>query len=354
VQAVPTPFPVQVSYALPTRSSVTATVVGADGTAVGEGVYVSIYPFGASGPYGYSYVYAYTDVDGKAVFDNLPSGPARVEVERYNEILGISELAVESLVLMPGQNTEVTLRVGTATYTEYDLTGDDGFTYTIDSDGEIDDSNSGVFSSIFSANMYFDVDDDSACCQYIAKLTQGGREIQFGPSFSGSSVITNRRIYSPQEGGFVRYYDTFTNILPYERVVEVIYYHRFTRTSQFAYVEDVVKGAFTAVPLEAGVPDVTTAIAGIVTHGAGSTLTAAVDPEYPIPGSDSSRTDYAYRLRLPANGTVALLHFVAQRGPLDLAPLQTQLGALQDLTDSRALFGLTAGEKALIKNFIVP
>jgi hypothetical protein len=355
VPATPTPFPVEVSYATATRSQVTVTVLNADGTAAGTDAYVYLYPFGASGPYGYDDVYESADAEGKARFTNQPPGPARVEVESYNETLGKYEVAVEPLVLMPGQTTEVTLRLGSGAYTEYDLVGDDGFYYTIDSEGELDNSNSGTFSSIFSTNMIFGFfGDESPCCQYMVKLAQAGREVQFGPSFSDASVLSERKIYSPQEGGFVRYLDTFTNILPYEREIEVRYYQRFSYTSDFAFVDDAVKGGFTVVPLNSGQPHTSVAYAGIVTHGAGAVSSAVINSSYPIPGNSNNRTDYAYRVRVPAYGSVSLLHFAAQRGPADLATLQTQVRSLQDLTDSKALFGLSAAEKARIKNFIVP
>jgi hypothetical protein len=228
-------------------------VLNADGTAAGTDAYVYLYPFGASGPYGYDDVYESADAEGKARFTNQPPGPARVEVESYNETLGKYEVAVEPLVLMPGQTTEVTLRLGSGAYTEYDLVGDDGFYYTIDSEGELDNSNSGTFSSIFSTNMIFGFfGDESPCCQYMVKLAQAGREVP-GPSFSDASVLSERKIYSPQEGGFVRYLDTFTNILPAEREIEVRYYQRFY-TSDFAFVDDAVKGGFTVVPLNSANP----------------------------------------------------------------------------------------------------
>ena len=142
--------------------------------------------------------------------------------------------------------------------------------------------------------------------------------------------------------------DTFTNILPYERVLEVSYTQRFYDTSDFAFVDSTVKGAFTAVMGDYP----SAAIGGIVTHGAGSVATAqGFSPA--VPGTNY-RTDYRFRVRIPAYGTVALLHFASQRGPGDLPALQAQLQSLQDLTDSKALFGLTAAEKAQIKNFIIP
>ena len=78
VTSTPTPFPVQVSYATATRSALQVTVLNADGTAAGNNGYVYVYPFGATGPYGYDYIYANTDAEGKASFTNLPPGPARV------------------------------------------------------------------------------------------------------------------------------------------------------------------------------------------------------------------------------------------------------------------------------------
>lgn len=62
---------------------------------------------------------------------------------------------------------------------------------------------------------------------------------------------------------------------------------------------------------------------------------------------------YSWTVTIPAGGSAAFLHFSVARAQADLAGAQAQAEALVNLTDSRALYGLTAEEKTLIKNFVV-
>ena len=58
-------------------------------------------------------------------------------------------------------------------------------------------------------------------------------------------------------------------------------------------------------------------------------------------------------MTLAPGESVALLHFTAQRVSQDRAGARAQAEALVNLTDPKALYGLTAQEKALIKNFVI-
>ena len=94
-------------------------------------------------------------------------------------------------------------------------------------------------------------------------------------------------------------------------------------------------------------------VAGFVVGGPG----APVKPgQFDLPDASEpyDRASYEFRVRVPAFGTVALLHFAAQRAPENLEDLRQQLQALANLSDPNALAGLTAQQKALIRNFIVP
>jgi hypothetical protein len=48
------------------------------------------------------------------------------------------------------------------------------------------------------------------------------------------------------------------------------------------------------------------------------------------------------------------MHFAVQRAPTDRAGADAQAVSIVNLTDANALNGLTAAEKAAIRNFIVP
>ena len=63
---------------------------------------------------------------------------------------------------------------------------------------------------------------------------------------------------------------------------------------------------------------------------------------------------YEWTLTLEPGETKILMHFVIQKPGDDPAAAQTQAEALQNLTDSRALFGMSAAEKAALVNFVIP
>ena len=63
---------------------------------------------------------------------------------------------------------------------------------------------------------------------------------------------------------------------------------------------------------------------------------------------------YGWNLTVPAGGTVIVMHFAVQRGVADTAGAQSQAEALVDLSDPRALVGMTQTERSLVVNFSVP
>jgi hypothetical protein len=51
--------------------------------------------------------------------------------------------------------------------------------------------------------------------------------------------------------------------------------------------------------------------------------------------------------------TVELMHFAVQRDPDDIGAAQSQAAALVNLSDPRALSGMTAAERARVVNFFI-
>jgi hypothetical protein len=156
-------------------------------------------------------------------------------------------------------------------------------------------------------------------------------------------------VFSPQAGGFVRLHDEITNALPYERTLTVRLRHDMEDDGTFTLDSTASPTTLTFVSGESQ----TMAVAGFVLGGPGAPVRASrfVLPDVNDPDDDA---EYSFVVRVPAFGTVGLLHFVAQRAPADLEALQQQLQALASLGDPSALTGLSAEQKARIRNFIVP
>ncbi|MCU0256586.1 MAG: hypothetical protein MUF60_07565, partial [Vicinamibacterales bacterium] len=183
---------------------------------------------------------------------------------------------------------------------------------------------------------------------YVAEIDQARRSLVVGPTFEDGLLIT-RRVYSPAAGGFVRLHDEITNTLPYERTVVLRIYHEMEDDGVFTPDGAVSPTTLTFVSAESPAM----AVAGFVLGGAGAPVAASrlELPEADDPDDDAS---YAYVVRVPAFGTVGLLQFAAQRAPSDLEGLQQQLRVLAELSDPNALTGLTAPQRAAIRNFVIP
>ena len=63
---------------------------------------------------------------------------------------------------------------------------------------------------------------------------------------------------------------------------------------------------------------------------------------------------YSWHATVPAGGTVIFMHFAVQREPADFTGAANVATGLVNLTDPNALAGLSAAERAAIRNFVVP
>jgi hypothetical protein len=90
-----------------------------------------------------------------------------------------------------------------------------------------------------------------------------------------------------------------------------------------------------------------------VLAGAGSIAVKPSLSSTPEEGT-SNYAEYRWTVTVPPNGKIALLHFGVLREPADAAGAASQAISLVNLSDPDALAGLSAEEKAAIKNFIIP
>jgi hypothetical protein len=71
-------------------------------------------------------------------------------------------------------------------------------------------------------------------------------------------------------------------------------------------------------------------------------------------GDGRNRFEFQYTVTVLPGQRVALLHYTLQRDPTDASGAQSAAEALVNLSDPNALAGLTAAEKAMIVNFVIP
>ncbi len=172
-----------------------------------------------------------------------------------------------------------------------------------------------------------------------------GRELTIGP-WLYSQIEVRRRVFVPDDAGFIRYLEVFDNpqAQPVELLVEL-------RTTLRAGTEAVVAASSdgdTAV----GVGDDWV----VLEDGMGSVPTTMHVVHGPFSGVAPSAFDYdatelvtRFPITVPAGEQRMILHFVAQR--VDTATATTDAELLRRLTGA-ALTGLTLDEQLRVVNFI--
>jgi hypothetical protein len=169
-----------------------------------------------------------------------------------------------------------------------------------------------------------------------------------------SGMVFSRKLYSPAGGGYLRYLEMIDN--PTGAVVtvapEVFGTLAVSASGTWSYAADPATVGGYAIVQADGMPKV-----GMVMQGSG-TVSASVQTV----SATALAPDWAWNLDIAAGGRACILHFIFQAGPQDTT-LDARAQALRNLDgaalnalgfDSDPLFGLTANERACIKNFNVP
>jgi hypothetical protein len=292
------------------------------------------------------------------LFEWVPPGPVRVVVHRDGQV------AVAQGVLEPGADLGFDVALGSATAFPQsgviDDWGEDGFHYRLDSGGRIASGGNDVAGTALDDTLRLaaalHIGDNFVCCSPVVGIdaSLGGTQYTLGPmapSFARGLVVT-RKIFVPDVGGFARFHDRIAN--PTDAPVTVT-----------IGVRSEVPGTTAGERGIAGRVDPSLDTGGYALIGAGSTGKygeSAYVYSGPAPkllpslvSFDFTRTDvarYEWRLTLWPHQEVALLHFVLQRMPGDLAGLTERAESLSRLTDgAMALNGLTGSDVAAIVNY---
>jgi hypothetical protein len=274
----------------------------------------------------------------------VPVGSVRVGAVEYDANPPAAGLA-EGVVGPPSDvvaTIDVTL--GNATLLTANLAGADGFLYDPTCDGTLS-SGGGAYSSAYSVGLAGRSFPSWPC--FPAAAEEGGRELVIGPR-DVTGIRMTRQVYVPPAGGFARYLELLTN--PDAATVTV-------PVSVEGYLTSYESTRIVASPASTGRRYALTdsseccrPVLGHVFAGAGGRV-----------GVASTRFDdgsgyfsYRWTVTIGPGETVALLHFAVQRDRLDTAGATQQAEALANLTDPRALDGMTPLERSQVVNFDVP
>lgn len=339
-----------VDIVLPGTGSLFGTVVNSAGQPVASSQ-VNVETVVNGGPNGTPNRTVYTDVDGRYEVANFPMGRVRVNARDPNNGANVAVATGEV-----GQATGIDLTLGSAySLGTYNLDGADGFRYDVRCYGELSDggnvsrTQSDAYDSAYYLvdgqgewNLYFE-------CMQAGLLEQEGREVVLGPAAFAGPVSATRKVFVPEEGGFARYLDTLENSgdtdvslsirieldLGSDGSTRIVVPPSLT-SNRFAVTD---QSGFCCDP----------ALAHVF---AGPDGTIGVSATHFFAGEDDAF--YNYQVTIPANSAITLMHFAVQRQTSDTAGAEAQATALVNLTDGKALRGMTDQDKQRVVNFRIP
>jgi len=290
------------------------------------------------------------DGAGQFVFADVPAGAVRVAAQDPN---AFNRAGLATGTVTAGSTATIDVSIGNAfRFGRLNLDGADGFRYDIGCDGSLGDGGNldrsmndaydgAYYLTDTTFNAYY-------ACVTAGLLDQNGRQVVIGPSpFLGMNVT--RKIFSPAEGGFARYLEIVENPANTTQTVTV-------RVSSNLGSDGSTR--LVVAPSNTGLHYAVTDQNGLCCDPALAHVFGG--PAAPTSVSDVKFADanddifYQWTVDVPANGTVILMHFAVQRGITDAAGAEAQAVALVDLSDPKALVGMTDAERSRVVNFNVP
>ena len=339
---------------LPGFGGVTGTVYAAAGSTPVPNAYVSLVG-GQEGPGGWFSMWLRTDADGRFATTTVPAGSVTALAYDGNtfEFLGMNHT-----IAVAGASVTVDVIPGAVACTQA-FSGTDGFRYDADCNGMLARGGTGdgrlkrAYQHMYGVRL----NGSSPGNGNAATLELEDRQIAYEPH-GLAGVVTSRKIFVPQTGGFARYLETIAN--PSEAAVTVqVQVEGELGGAVNQIVGPTQTGLTYAVTLadpstgsdDGGPPEET--VRPALAH-----VFAGTDAAVPADAAHFQRLDgtsyYRWTVTVPAGGSVTLMHFAVQREAADTAGAEAQAQALVNLSDPRALEGLTAAERARIVNFRIP
>ncbi|MEQ1871377.1 MAG: carboxypeptidase-like regulatory domain-containing protein [Vicinamibacterales bacterium] len=313
----------------------------------------------AAGPLGTftADIYTTTDEDGTFEIENLPPGTFMLGVRVYSSGGG----GVVTATAVNHQTTAVLVQLNDHVFgigASLDLSGADHFFYRTNQSGAVDttfffdasDSNNLVFRQtapfVFAAETHTSPQGARICCSVAGTETNGDIALTPMPLTEAPGVLLTRRLFAPAAGGFMRYFDSFTNTASVPRTVDV------SNWTQLALSDDI--------PWDVA-PSTTTG-GYFVGQSAGDAFAFAVVYAGVNPPTFTERLlsddQQVYQPKttivLAPGQTISLLHYLVLRAEDQVGEAMVQAEALATLTEPNALAGLSPADLTSIANFRIP
>ena len=248
-----------------------------------------------------------------------------------------------------GETVDQTLTMGTGVRFDRNLDGQDAFRYDVGCDGALIDGGTADRSlqDAYDGAYYLAVNGQSFPCFSVGIDLTAGREVRIGPTALGPLVVT-RRIFVPAAGGYVRFLDEVRNESDIEMTVPIDIAGYLGSSWQTRIVVDpsAVESRYAVTADSLSAPD-DPPLAHVFFDGDAASL---------APSSTFFRDGYSWidehwGLTIPAGETRSLLTFAVQRPRDGTAAAQAQAESLSHKTEPEMLLGLSAPERARVRNF---
>ena len=332
----------------PRGGSVTGLVVEGDGATPVPEATVTLESVRQQGNFGTYYREATAGADGRFLLSPAPAGSLLLgALHPVDPVLA----AAASVTLVAGTTVDQTLTMGTGVRFDHNLDGQDGFRYDVGCQGALTDGGTvdRTLEDAYDGAYYLAVNGQSFTCFTVGLAMQAGREIRIGPTAFGSLLAT-RRVFVPAQGGYVRFLDEVTN----ESASEVTVPLEISSTLG-SWWETLIRVAPSSVQERYAVTADSPSspndppLAHVFFDGDPGSLAPVTSFQDGYPWV-SARWD----LTVPAGETRSIMTFGVQRPRNGVADAQAQAESLSAKAEPDMLSGLSAQDRARIRNFTLP
>lgn len=321
----------------PTTAALNGRVLGVDGTTTVGSASVTATTVTSFGPFELLEFPATSAADGSFVLEPLPLGDFRV-MAVADGVVGRATATLDE------DGTSVDVRLGDEVTLPFTLSGADGSRYDVGCQATLNDGGFGTATDAYDYSYRLTIDNWYYFpCVAVADTRQSGRELVFGP-YEVSRIMVSRQVYVPPAGGYARYLEVLRNPGATDITVSM---HVQGYLGSYPNTQILVSPASTgnryAVTSDSGTdPTLAHVFAGAGAPAAGTFQFVT-----------SGYMDYSWSVVIPAGGQVSFLHFAIQRSDGDTTGARQQAEMLANGTQPGMFDGLSAADRASIRNFVV-
>jgi hypothetical protein len=326
---------------LPALAEIDGTVFAPDGVTPVPDALVTLESFTGAGPIGFFSRAVSAGPDGHYAVAAVPVGGVRVTASDPADSSRFGRVSVD----LPSAGATADVTLGSSVPLPLGLDGADGFAYDVGCQGDIVTGGTldGRLARSYQSAYSLRIDGTPFPCAPAAAPEDNLRELALGPvSLAGLQVT--RKAFVPPSGRFVRLLEILSN--PGESDVTVT----------VEITGNLASGTATRIV----VPPSETELTYSVTDDAGPCCRPVLSHVFGGRNASVSVSSaqfengvlsYRWDLTVPAQSTIILMHFAAQREPEDSRGAVDQARALAELSDSDVFRGMTFEEVFQVVNF---